>query len=234
MHISPGEPQDKIFSPRKEESIPSASAGPLPRPLMVEIKRANSIIPEMPLIYMNHVVKSRKIKGHDLSIYVRPQVPGNRTASWRAAWYLVNALFFQSSVLALIPSSWKAAILRAFGARVGKGFVCMPRVTIKYPWFLEIGNNVWLGNLAWIDNHTTVKIGNNVCISQNTYLMTGNHDWNDRAFAFFCKPIEIGDGCWIGAGAILNPGSTLPPGTVLTAGLVASGETFASSATGKN
>jgi putative colanic acid biosynthesis acetyltransferase WcaF len=176
---------------------------------------------EMPLVYTSEGIKSRKIKGHDLSTYLRPQIPGNRNAAWRTAWYFVNALFFQSTILALIPSSWKAAILRAFGARVGKGFVCMPRVTIKYPWFLEIGDNVWLGTLAWIDNHTMVKIGNNVCVSQKAYLMTGNHDWNDPTFAFFCKHIEIGEACWIGAGALLPPGTSLPPGTVLTAGVIA-------------
>lgn len=159
-------------------------------------------------------VKRRKIAGHDLSLYEKPVIPGNRGPAWRAAWYLVNAWLFQSAVLALIPSSWKAAILRGFGAKVGKGFVCKPRVTIKYPWFLEIGDHVWLGELVWIDNHTTVRLGNSVCISQGVYLFTGNHDWNDPAFRFFCKPIEIGEECWVGAGVRVGPNESHNPGTV--------------------
>lgn len=169
----------------------------------------------MPSVVTRSGLKTRRIAGHDLSLYEHPVILGNRNALWRAAWYLVNAWLFQSAVLALIPSSWKARILRAFGAKVGKGFVCKPRVTIKYPWFLEIGDHVWLGELVWIDNHTTVRIGNSVCISQGAYLFTGNHDWNDPAFRFFCAPIEIGDGCWVGAGVSIAPGSALGSGAIL-------------------
>ena len=115
----------------------------------------------------------------------------------------------------LLIFSIQALIFRAFGTRVGKAFVCKPRVTIKYPWFLEIGDHVWLGELVWIDNHPTVKIGNSVCISQRAYLFTGNHDWNDPAFKFFCKPIEIGDGCWVGAGMRVEPGNRISSGSIV-------------------
>lgn len=174
---------------------------------------------DLPWVYTARGRKRRKIAGHHLSLYVKPVIPGNRGPAWRAAWYLVNAWLFQGAVLALMPSSWKAMILRAFGARVGKGFVCKPRVTIKYPWFLEIGDHVWLGELVWIDNHTTVRIGNSVCISQGAYLFTGNHDWNDLAFRFFCKPIEIGEGCWVGAKVIILPVTRLSSGTVVMSGV---------------
>jgi putative colanic acid biosynthesis acetyltransferase WcaF len=123
----------------------------------------------------------------------------------------------QSTVPALIPSSWKAAILRLFGARIGKGFVCKPRVTIKYPWFLELGDHVWLGELVWIDNHTTVRIGSDVCISQGVYVFTGNHDWNDPRFRFFCRAVTIGDGVWITAGCRIAPGTDIPSGHVVLA-----------------
>lgn len=148
----------------------------------------------------------------DLARFVRPTIPGNRGSLWRAAWYLTNALFFQSAVLSLLPASLKAAILRGFGARVGRGLVCKPRVTIKYPWFLEIGDDVWLGEMVWIDNHCAVRIGSNVCISQGACLFTGNHDWKDPAFAFFCREITVGAGVWITAFQKIGPGTTLPAG----------------------
>jgi putative colanic acid biosynthesis acetyltransferase WcaF len=133
----------------------------------------------------------------------------------RGLWYLVNAIVFQSAIVGLVPSRLKAAILRAFGARVGKGLVCKPRVSIKSPWFLEIGDHVWLGEMVWIDNHCRVAIGSNVCISQGAYLFTGNHDWNDPAFHFFCKPIEIGDSVWVTAFQRLGPGTVIESRTVV-------------------
>jgi putative colanic acid biosynthesis acetyltransferase WcaF len=155
----------------------------------------------------------------DLGNYKRPRIDGNRGFAWRAAWYLVNALFFQGTILGLLPSRVKAIMLRAFGAQVGSGLVCKPRVSIKYPWFLEVGDNVWLGEMVWIDNHCAVTIGSNVCISQGAYIFTGNHDFNDPAFTFFCKPIEIGDGVWVTAFQRIGPGTKIPPCTVLrTAG----------------
>jgi putative colanic acid biosynthesis acetyltransferase WcaF len=103
--------------------------------------------------------------------------------------------------------------------------VIKPRVTVKYPWFLELGDHVWLGEGVWIDNHTTVAIGSDVCISQGAYLFTGNHDWNDPRFRFFCHPITIADGAWVGAKAIVCPGSVLARMSVVGAGVVWRGAT---------
>ena len=171
-----------------------------------------------PQVVSHGSTRPRGINGHDLSVYRRPILPGNRGPGWRASWYLINALIFQGAVLSLLPGRLKAAILRAFGAKVGRGFMCKPRVTIKYPWFLEVGDNVWLGEMSWIDNHCRVRIGNSVCISQGVYLFTGNHDWNDVSFRFFMGEIQVGDGAWLGAHARVGPSATVPPGTVLAAG----------------
>ena len=122
-------------------------------------------------------VTRRRITGVDLARYAAPIIPGNRSVAWRIAWHLVSALVFQSALV--LPSRWKAAVLRCFGARIGTGLVIKARVSVKYPWFLELGDHVWLGEGVWIDNHTTVAVGSDVCISQGAYLFTGNHDWND-------------------------------------------------------
>ena len=188
------------------------------RPADDGVGDARSGSPPAPTVHTPKGVRRRRIMGHDLSRFERPDIPGNRNLVWRMVWYLVNATLFQGAILGLLPGRAKAAILRLFGARVGRGFVCKPRVSIKYPWFLEIGDHVWLGELVWIDNHTNVRIGSHVCISQGAYIFTGNHDWNDPRFRFFCKPVTIGDGAWIGAFTRLGPGTTVPPGTVIGAG----------------
>jgi putative colanic acid biosynthesis acetyltransferase WcaF len=170
-------------------------------------------------------VARRRVARVDLAHYAEPVIPGNRSALWRIAWHVVSALVFQSALV--LPSRCKAALLRAFGARIGAGLVIKPRVTIKYPWFLELGAHVWLGEGVWIDNHTTVRIGSDVCISQGAYLFTGNHDWNDPRFRFFCRPITVEDGVWVAAKAVICPGSVLTRMSVVAAGVVWRGTTAA-------
>jgi putative colanic acid biosynthesis acetyltransferase WcaF len=170
-------------------------------------------------------VARRRAARVDLARYAEPVIPGNRTALWRIAWHVVSALVFQSALV--LPSRCKAALLRAFGAGIGQGLVIKPRVTIKYPWFLELGDHVWLGEGVWIDNHTTVRVGSNVCISQGAYLFTGNHDWNDPLFRFFCEPVTLEDGVWVGAKAVICPGSVLARLSVVGAGVVWRGSSMA-------
>lgn len=140
----------------------------------------------------------------------------------RSLWFLLHALAFNSR---LVPgSAWRCALLRLFGARVGQGVVIKPQVAVKYPWFLEIGDHVWLGEGAWIDNLAPVRLDSHVCISQGAYLLTGNHDYRDPAFGLMVAGIQLGEGAWVGARAIVCPGVSLGRGAVLSAGSVLSGD----------
>ena len=133
-------------------------------------------------------------------------------------WYAVNSLFVRSG---LPFSGLRAALLRAFGARIGKGNVFKPRQNIKYPWRLEIGDHNWIGEEVWIDNLEHIKIGNHVCISQGAYLFCGNHDYKKEAFDLITRPVTLEDGSWVGAKAIVCPGVTLHSHSVLSVGAVA-------------
>jgi putative colanic acid biosynthesis acetyltransferase WcaF len=155
----------------------------------------------------------------DLSLYNNhPYHPGGNAVK-RLAWYLVNALVFKS---ALFPvNGLKTTLLRLFGAKVGQGITIKPCVNIKYPWFLTIGNNTWVGENATIDCLVTVTIGNNVCISQGALLLTGSHNYKKTTFDLITGSIILEDGVWIGAGALVNQGITAHNHSVLTSGSVA-------------
>lgn len=142
--------------------------------------------------------------------------PGN--AIKRLCWYFCNFLFFHSWLP--YPNGWKRLLLSLFGCKLGTGIVIKPRVNIKYPWLLEIGDNTWLGEDIWIDNLAEVKIGANVCISQGAYLLTGNHDYKKVAFDLIVSPILIEDGVWVGAKVVVCPGAILRSHCVITAGSV--------------
>ncbi|MGJ8592104.1 MAG: WcaF family extracellular polysaccharide biosynthesis acetyltransferase [Aquaticitalea sp.] len=129
-------------------------------------------------------------------------------------WYFVNIFFFRSP---LVPvSSVKRSLLRLFGAKIGNGVVIKPRVNIKYPWFLSIDDNTWVGEDVWIDNVAQVTIGKNVCLSQGAMILCGSHDYSKSSFDLIIGPITLEDGVWIGAQAVVPLGITCKSHSILS------------------
>jgi putative colanic acid biosynthesis acetyltransferase WcaF len=118
-------------------------------------------------------------------------------------------------------SALKRAVLRAFGASIGRNVTIKPQVKITFPWKLMVGDNVWLGEECWLLNLERVVIGSNVCISQRAFLCTGSHDYKQTTFDLITRPIKLEDGVWIGAACWVGPGVTMEYHSVLTAGSVA-------------
>jgi putative colanic acid biosynthesis acetyltransferase WcaF len=140
-------------------------------------------------------------------------------------WYTVSVVFFESSLFPIYRL--KNGVLKLFGAKVGSGLVIKPKVYIKYPWLLEIGNDVWIGEAVRIDNLAMVIIGSNVCISQNAFLLTGNHNYRSDGFELMTGSIIIEDEVWVGASSVVCPNTVLSKGTIITVGSVISGTTNA-------
>lgn len=136
----------------------------------------------------------------------------------RACWHLMNSWLLMSG---LPGNAWRRSLLRLFGARVGKGVVIKPRVNIKYPWRLSIGEHSWIGELVWIDNLGDVNIGANCCLSQQAMLLCGNHNYSKSSFDLMVGDIRLEDGVWIGARALVCPGITCHSHAVLSAGSIA-------------
>ena len=137
----------------------------------------------------------------------------------RLLWFVCNALFMQNS---LNPSSGlKVLLLKIFGAKVGTGVTIKPAVNIKYPWFLEIGNDVWIGEEVWIDNLSKVKIGNHSCLSQGAMLLTGSHNYKLQTFDLVVKNIILEESVWIGAKSVVCPGVICFANSVLSVASVA-------------
>jgi putative colanic acid biosynthesis acetyltransferase WcaF len=133
-----------------------------------------------------------------------------------AIWYVTKCLLFLTPWP--LPSSFKRAILRCFGARIGCGVVIKPRVNIHLPWKLEVGDFTWLGEEVFILNFEPVSIGAHCCISQRAFLCTGNHDYRQPDMPYRNRPITIGNGSWVGAQVFVAPGVTVGAEAVITAG----------------
>ncbi len=134
-------------------------------------------------------------------------------------WYCTNSIFFINSLN--FSSGLKIFLLRLFGAKIGNGVVVKPAVNIKYPWKLIIGDHSWIGEKVWIDNLAAVTIGSNVCLSQECFLLTGNHNYKLPTFDLVIAPIILEEGVWIGAKATVCPGVTCRSHSVLSVGSVA-------------
>lgn len=138
-------------------------------------------------------------------------------------WYFFNVFFFLNPLNPF--SSLKVLILRLFGAKIGKRILIKPRVNIKYPWLLEIGNDVWIGENVWIDNLAKVVIENNVCVSQGAMLLCGNHNYKSTSFDLILGEIILKEGSWVGAYAVVCPGVTLASHSILSVNSVANRST---------
>ena len=137
----------------------------------------------------------------------------------------VQALWF--ATLNLVFSRWwfpprlRPALLRAFGAEVGARVLIRHRVRVQWPWKLTVGDDVWIGEDAWLVNLEPITLGNDVCVSQGALLCTGSHQRRSRTFEFDNAPIEVGAGAWVAARAIVLRGVTVGEGAVVGAGAVA-------------
>jgi putative colanic acid biosynthesis acetyltransferase WcaF len=141
----------------------------------------------------------------------------------RFIWHYVNLVFFRSGIFPFYGI--KVFLLKLFGAKIGKNVLIKPHVNIKYPWFLTLGNNIWIGENVWLDNLGEISVADNVCISQGALLISGNHDYTNISFDLIVKPIVLEAGVWICAKAIICGGAICKSHCVITAGSVVSSQT---------
>lgn len=150
----------------------------------------------------------------DLSTYRRPTERG--APRWKeAAWVVAKALFFRIPLP--LPSAFRAAVLRAFGASIGAGFVIREGVDISMPWRFVAGDHVWIGEGVRILSLAEVRIGSHVCISQEAFLCTGSHRFDRPDFELETCPVRIEDRSWVAARAFVGPGVTIGSGSVVGA-----------------
>ncbi|BDG09636.1 WcaF family extracellular polysaccharide biosynthesis acetyltransferase [Anaeromyxobacter paludicola] len=161
----------------------------------------------------------------DLSTFDNRWYDPGRPLAVRVLWLAAHRAFLQTAFP--WPSRLKSALLRAFGARVGEGVVIKPRVTVKYPWNLSLGDHTWVGEGVWLDSLGRIEIGADVCLSQGVMVETGNHDWSKPSFDLVVKGVTVEDGAWAAVRSLLLPGSRLASHAVLGAGGVLSGDTEA-------
>ena len=113
-------------------------------------------------------------------------------------------------------------MLRLNGAKIGSRVVFRSGIRIHFPWNLEIGDDCWIGEGVWIHNQDKVKIENDVCLSQESFITTGSHSFRTD-MSLVTKPVFIEAGVWVCSRSIVTMGSHLGRSCVIPAGSVVSG-----------
>jgi putative colanic acid biosynthesis acetyltransferase WcaF len=131
----------------------------------------------------------------------------------RQIWNWTWLLLFRPS-----PRSahrWRAALLRVFGAKLGRGVHIYPSVKVWAPWQLTMADNAAAADGVTLYNISPIEIGECSIVSQGAHLCTGSHDYNSPTFQLIAAPIVLGRHVWICAEAFVSPGVSLPDGAVL-------------------
>jgi len=133
-------------------------------------------------------------------------------------WILCKCAFFLSPFP--WPSAVRVALLRLFGARLGRGVVVRSGANITFPWRFTAGDHVWIGEDVLVLSLAPVTLGSHVCLSQRAFLCTGSHSWRSETFDLRTRPITVGDCAWIAAQAFIGAGVSIGRGSVVSAGAV--------------
>ncbi|PPK87524.1 putative colanic acid biosynthesis acetyltransferase WcaF [Neolewinella xylanilytica] len=151
----------------------------------------------------------------NLEIFRLPDDFRGRPGWYVQLWWIVEALLFRPSPQFLY--GWRRWLLRQFGASVGRGAIIRPTVRTQFPWKVSIGDHAWIGDDVVLYSLGPIEIGNDVVVSQKTYLCTGSHDPKAIDFTIFSKPIIIEPECWIATDVYVAPGVRIGRGTLVGA-----------------
>jgi putative colanic acid biosynthesis acetyltransferase WcaF len=137
--------------------------------------------------------------------------PGARSTWGRPVWIValwnIAELLFVSNPWQ-ISSAIRVRVLRLFGATIGDRVIFRPRTRVTFPWKLTIGNDCWIGDGVWFHNQALILVGNDVVISQDTFLTTGSHA-HRKDMALLTRPITLHDGVWITSRCMVLGGSQI-------------------------
>ena len=161
--------------------------------------------------------------------------PGNfkrtRSRSVEALWMVVEFLLISNPLQ--ISSTLRAWALRLFGARIGANVIMRPRLRVKFPWNLLVGDNCWIGEGVWIHNQGLVTIEDNAVVSQEAFITTGSHDIY-RSMDLVIEPVVIRRGAWVTSRCMVLQGAEVGRNTIVTPASVVRGSLLPDSIYGGN
>lgn len=137
----------------------------------------------------------------------------------RAIWNITAAIFFRPFITGFFRK-WRIALLKLFGAKIEWDANVYASVKIWAPWNLQMGHRACLGPEVICYNQDKVILGDDVVVSQYSYLCTASHEINMLNTAnesLITAPIWIKEKAWIGSKAFIGLGVCIGEAAVVGA-----------------
>ena len=112
---------------------------------------------------------------------------------------------------------WRRAVLRLFGAKVGRQARIAASAHIFMPWNVEIGEWAAVGPDVLVYSLGRVRIGRRATVSYRSHVCAGSHDFTDPTIPLIKPPVTICDDAWVGTEAFIGPGVTIGRGAIVGA-----------------
>jgi putative colanic acid biosynthesis acetyltransferase WcaF len=133
----------------------------------------------------------------------------------RVLWMPFRVLFLRGTGRVLSPLRIAALVL--FGAKIERPALVMDGVKVWHPWSLTLHRYCTLGRGVEVYNFAHITLGEQAVVSQETYLCSASHDFEDPSMPLIYSPITIGAQSWVAAGCFIGPGITVGEGAVVGA-----------------
>lgn len=104
---------------------------------------------------------------------------------------------------------WRRAVLRLFGAKVGRQARIVASAHIFMPWNVEIGDWAAIGPDVFVYSLGKVRIGRRATVSYRGHICAGTHDFTDPTIPLLKPPVTVEEDAWIGTEAFIGPGVTI-------------------------
>ena len=132
--------------------------------------------------------------------------------------FLVNTL----AASPLIPRVLRSAIYRSVGIDMGTNNIA-PFCRFAGWRTVVVGPRTYVNMGVTFEGGAPLTIGSDCLIAMNATFATSTHAI-DAQLRFSpepeCRPIRVGDRCWVGAGAFVGPGVTVVDDCIIGAGAV--------------
>lgn len=139
--------------------------------------------------------------------------PGNKLA--RSLWNIVWFFLYRPTPRPM--HAWRCALLRLFGAKIGKNVRAYQSARVWAPWNLVMEDYSCLGDFVDCYSVDKIHLGAKATVSQYAYLCTASHDYTRRTLPLVTAPIHIGADAWVTADVFVGPGVSIGEGSVVGA-----------------